>query len=325
MIDNNSRYIYEVYRSKSVSLAAKKLFLSQPALSASIKKAEKELGYAIFNRKTLPFTLTPQGQLYINAIEKIIKIEEETQVRIQNLDENENGTLRIAMSSQLSFCAIPKICSMFSKKHPNIDISIEVCKTEELPFFLKKDLADLVFTSVKLDSNEFKTVSLFQENYIVVMSKNSKIPKKLLPYALSRDEILNRSYSRKKMITDMSCFHGVEFVYSPPNTNIYRKRKLVLGQANVSHHVISNTLIFQLSYNLSKAGFGAFFVTDAYLAAMPTDDRCIYFAVKDFDVPQSFNAIYAKEEGPSRELAKEFVATAKELFNTDNPLSVLSQ
>lgn len=44
MLDNLSKYVYEIYRSKSVSAAAKKLYLSQPALSASLRKAEDALG-----------------------------------------------------------------------------------------------------------------------------------------------------------------------------------------------------------------------------------------------------------------------------------------
>ena len=43
MLDNTARYIYEIYREKSVSQAAKKLFISQAALSSSLKKAEEEL------------------------------------------------------------------------------------------------------------------------------------------------------------------------------------------------------------------------------------------------------------------------------------------
>ena len=41
-------YIYEVYREKSFTLASKKLFVSQPALSASVKKIEKEIGAELF-------------------------------------------------------------------------------------------------------------------------------------------------------------------------------------------------------------------------------------------------------------------------------------
>ena len=68
MLETNAKYIYTVYRLKSVSLAAQELYISQPALSRAIKKAEKELGIQIFNRKTIPLSVTTEGKLYIEAI-----------------------------------------------------------------------------------------------------------------------------------------------------------------------------------------------------------------------------------------------------------------
>ena len=47
-------YVYAVYQEKSFSKAAKKLFVSQPALSRMVKKAEDEIGAPIFDRSTLP-------------------------------------------------------------------------------------------------------------------------------------------------------------------------------------------------------------------------------------------------------------------------------
>ena len=58
-------YIYAVYEEKSFSRAAKKLFVSQPALSNMVKKAEKEIGAPIFDRSTIPLTVTPAGEYYI--------------------------------------------------------------------------------------------------------------------------------------------------------------------------------------------------------------------------------------------------------------------
>ena len=49
-------YVYAVYQEKSFSKAAKKLFVSQPALSRMVKKAEDEIGAPIFDRSTLPIT-----------------------------------------------------------------------------------------------------------------------------------------------------------------------------------------------------------------------------------------------------------------------------
>ena len=319
MLDNTSRYIYEIYRLKSLSLAAKKLYLSQPALSSSVKKAEKELGY-----ETIPFSLTPKGKVYIDALEKIINIEKQTKAKIGDMNETESGTLRIAIGGLVAHFAIPKICSIFRKMHPNIDVSIEVCNNDEMGQKLKKDLTDLVFTSTDLNEKEFKSVQLFKENYVVVMGRDSHIPSLLLPYAVTHDELMSCNYPKEKKIRDMSVFRDVEFVYSPPNSNIYRKRRLVLGQPNVSSHVTSSTIIMQLSYNLAKAGFGAFFATDAILAAMQSDEQCLYFVIEDSSVKQCFKAVYNMENKESLSLTEDFIECARGLFDTDNPLMELS-
>ena len=74
---NYKEYIYAVYQEKSFSKAAKKLYVSQPWLSATIKKAEEELGLALFDRSTNPISLTEAGRYYIEKYEQITAIEEE--------------------------------------------------------------------------------------------------------------------------------------------------------------------------------------------------------------------------------------------------------
>lgn len=76
MLGTTTKYIYTVYRLKSFSLAAQELFISQPALSRAIKKVEEGFGAPIFNRKTVPVSLTDEGRIYIEAIEKILEIEQ---------------------------------------------------------------------------------------------------------------------------------------------------------------------------------------------------------------------------------------------------------
>ena len=67
-------YVYAVYMEKSFSKAAKKLFISQPALSKIIRKAEQDIGVSIFDRSTIPITVTPEGEKYIEAIQAIYQI-----------------------------------------------------------------------------------------------------------------------------------------------------------------------------------------------------------------------------------------------------------
>ena len=55
-------YVYAVYKERSFSKAAEKLYISQPALSSTIKKVEKELGLQLFDRSTSPVRVTPAGE-----------------------------------------------------------------------------------------------------------------------------------------------------------------------------------------------------------------------------------------------------------------------
>lgn len=85
MVGTTAKYIYTVYRLKSFSLAAQELFLSQPAMSRAIKKAELELGAPIFNRKTIPISLTDEGKIYIDTIEKMLQMEQDA---IENIHDS---------------------------------------------------------------------------------------------------------------------------------------------------------------------------------------------------------------------------------------------
>lgn len=326
MLDNISRYVYEVYKCKSVSEAAKKLFLSQPALSASIKKAEENLGTPIFNRKTIPFTLTHEGELYINAIEKIMEIEDETITRIQDFTEMKSGTLRIGTATHLSFFAIPEICGMFRKKFPHIDISIIMDTSSELPALLEKDIVDMIFTYEERNDAGYGTKALFEEKYIIALRRDSLKQKELESYALCFDEIINRSYPIEKEISDMNLFHGMEFVYTPHSGNIYKKKKMLFGESDMNPYITSSTGRQVLNFNLMYSGFGALFTTDAVLATMPEYGECCYFALKNPEAKQNFNIMYRKDNHTlSEKIIAEFLDTATEIFHTENPLMRLKR
>ena len=65
------KYVYEVYKTRSFSKAAANLYISQPSLSATIKKIEARLGTPIFDRSTSPIMLTECGEKYIHYVEHL--------------------------------------------------------------------------------------------------------------------------------------------------------------------------------------------------------------------------------------------------------------
>ena len=81
------KYVYEVYKEKSFSKAAASLFISQPSLSANVKRIENRIGSPIFDRSTKPLQLTEVGEHYIQAIEKIMDIENNLKNFIRDLGD----------------------------------------------------------------------------------------------------------------------------------------------------------------------------------------------------------------------------------------------
>ena len=86
---DGKEYVYAVYEEKSFSKAAQKLYITQPALSTAIKKVEKKIGTPIFDRSTSPIGLTPGGEVYIDAIEKLFALEQNTLNQLNNLNGND--------------------------------------------------------------------------------------------------------------------------------------------------------------------------------------------------------------------------------------------
>ena len=80
------KYVYEIYKEKSFSKAAQNLYISQPSLSARIKKIEQELGAPLFDRSTTPLRLTEVGEAYIKASEEIFQIEQNMENYINYLN-----------------------------------------------------------------------------------------------------------------------------------------------------------------------------------------------------------------------------------------------
>ena len=97
------RYVYTVYEEKSFSKAAERLFVSQPSLSAMVKKVESDYGITIFDRTTTPVSLTPEGEYYIHTAKRVLKLETDMRQHFRECSKGLNGSVTFGGSS--FFCA----------------------------------------------------------------------------------------------------------------------------------------------------------------------------------------------------------------------------
>ncbi len=315
MLDNVSKYLYAVYQNKSVCKAAKQLYISQPALSAAIKREEERLGFQIFNRKTLPLTLTAEGRCYMDAIEKAQNIQREAMEKIDDIRHADGGTLRIGTATHVSYYVIPKILKEFQKQYPKIDVHIVITDTGKLSDLLLDESVDMIFTSetAPAECNEYV---LLEERFVVAIPRHL-VPQRLQSFAMTREEVFSTTYDEGKMVSDLSLFHGVEFVYTPPQTTVQKKRKLLFGKEDLNPYITSNTQRQQFNFNLMRAGFGALLTTDMNLATMQPDDSYALFAINGPYAKQNLSVVTKRDSSP---IAEKFADIARTLF--DKPQSV---
>ena len=115
---DGKEYVYAVYEEKSFSKAAQKLYITQPALSTAIKKVEKKIGTPIFDRSTSPIGLTPGGEVYIDAIEKLFALEQNTLNQLNNLNGLLAGKLSVGGTIFFTSFVLPGVLSEFSHRYP---------------------------------------------------------------------------------------------------------------------------------------------------------------------------------------------------------------
>ena len=104
---NQMKYVVVLAEEKSFTKAAKKLFISQPSLSKSIKLLEEELATELFERPTLK--LTYSGEIFVRKVRNILKDIENVKVQISDITKEMKSHLIVGVPSHRCYYFIPKI------------------------------------------------------------------------------------------------------------------------------------------------------------------------------------------------------------------------
>lgn len=173
---NLYRVFYEVTKYNSISAAAKSMYLSQPAISKSIKNLETELGITLFDRALNGIVLTENGKELFTYVEEAfnsIRLAEKKMLENKNL---EKGTLAIGIRSHIaSFYLVDKVIE-YHNKYPKIEITIINRPSNELLKLLNNNKIDFIIdiSSYKdeLDSYDVKDLSDLEHCFVTLNNEN---------------------------------------------------------------------------------------------------------------------------------------------------------
>lgn len=149
-----------VYECKSILLASKKLFISQPATTKSIKRLEDFLGCTLFVRTPKGVIPTAEGEVFNNACYNATKLIDEGIKKVSSLSSLEEGYLNIGSSSTIIRKLLLPFIEKFTAKHPKIKLSITDANSEKIQTYLKNGRIDIGVLNLPLKENIFNTTPL---------------------------------------------------------------------------------------------------------------------------------------------------------------------
>ena len=119
-----------VAESQSFSLAAERLFITQPAVSKRIRGLEEELGQPLFDRVGRRVRLTEAGELLLPRARQLLRELDEIRASIANLDAAVSGHLPMATSHHIGLHRLPPVLGRFVRTFPAVELDIRFMDSE---------------------------------------------------------------------------------------------------------------------------------------------------------------------------------------------------
>ena len=275
-------YVYAVYTEKSFTRAANKLYISQPCLSAAIKKIEQQVGMPLFERRYSDLRLTEAGHQYIETAEHIMALEAEFENRVHNITNLEYGSIVLGGSNYVCSHILPKIVGAFTRKYPKIETDIVETSSVELEKKLLEESVDVIIDSFDSENDRFEYLPLLRESILLAVPKGSISNCGLEYCGVMPSEIYN-----KEKITDdlpeipVTKFRNEKFILLKNGNSMYRHARTVFESCGFTPDVIFRLDQLLTSFSLTQSGNGVSFVTDTLFKYHRFSDDVVLYKIKN--------------------------------------------
>lgn len=309
------KYVYEVYREKSFSAAARKLFVSQPALSAAVKKVERALGLPLFDRSTSPVQLTTAGKAYIEAAQQIMTIQKNLRSYIGDLANLQSGTLSLGGTNFFASCLLPPMIKAFSDAWPNISLRVTESDSADLYARLLTEEIDIIVDSGLYDENLYESMPLLEDRILLAVPRDNEQNDLHMAAQLTQADIIaGRAEDEKIPTVSLSDFAREDFLLLGRGNDMYRRALNLCQTSGFTPHVRLYLNQLMTAYHTACQGLGLTFLTDSLARLSMPSDMLIYYKLAD---PAATRKIFiaCRRNCYRTRAMQEFIRIGQELFH----------
>lgn len=181
MNEKHMQYVLTVLKEGSFTNAAKKLYVSQPSLSQIIKTAESNLGAPIFDRSTDPITLTPAGQLYVEAARQVTTISTNLRKQVEELSKEKFGTICLGISVQRGMELLPELYPRFKKRFPHVGLELHEQGSATMEKSVLEGEVGIALLTTFPRHEELVYDLIQEEKLVLIVNRECELAKRIAP------------------------------------------------------------------------------------------------------------------------------------------------
>lgn len=278
----------------SMTGAADKLFLTQPAISQQIRNLEEELGVELLVRGVRQIRPTLQGEVLYDFAKKILQLASQGEIAVKAMGAELKGQVRVGTLNSVGVQLMSPIVSRLLKYNPKLSISIDYAKGEELiKTFNNGDLDVVILPDTETEYGESLSMAekkfLFREEmWLVGTGKDTEMPKQISLSELKKYPTILFSgeyphFSKKLDETVQSMGDRVDPTFESTNVGTLKrviesglgwgflpslsiKKQVKMGRLN---HVMVKELDYSVDfYFYSRKGAPTFNITEVFYQAL---------------------------------------------------------
>lgn len=210
---DSMRALTVIADSGGITRAAKKLNLSQSAVSHKMKRLERKINRALFTRSEGKLNFTLDGEKLLDYARRMVRLHDEACANFNQSDLA--GELRLGITEDITASGMAQILSSFSGNFPNVALTSRVSHTPELIRWLAKGEVDMALIEV-FESDQLATDQALGRQEVVWIQAEDFVhtDNRVIPFVTYHKDCFYKAWAEKALA---ECGQGLRVVYECPS------------------------------------------------------------------------------------------------------------
>lgn len=286
------KVFYYVAKNKNLTRAAEELFISQPAITQSIKKLEEQIGYSLFYRTKHGMNLSKEGEILFAYLKEPIECLQSGKRKIEELFEEQNKIIRLGGGTTVLQHNLLGPLQQFRQKYSQVQFVIKHDLSKKLLQMLIDDQLDLIILTSLIPTSEdilFIPIEEMHDRFVASVKEFGKFQEKVfsMKELNTLPLILQEGSSSTRAFLD----------------GIAANERVLL---NATYELVSYGLILEFV----KTGLGVGFINTNRIEKEITSKK-LFELKTDFQIPSRHVYVAIHKKNSNNKLLQEFVKYLK--------------